>query len=406
MDTSQAEATPLGERAQDVVALLEGEKAPEDVFGPTFLAAVSPAQFNAISSQLTTQFGPVIGVESLEATGEYSANIALRFERAIGRGTIALESQAPYRVEGLLLSSFESLDDTPDKISAELNAMPGNASAYFGPLDGSDPMFASNPDEHMAIGSTFKLYVLSALARSIEAGERNWADTVAINRRSFPSGQMQDWPEGAPVTLQTLATMMISISDNTATDILIHELGREVVEAELIASGHSNPARTLPLLTTIEMFGLKGSPYNLEKYINGDEAAKRFMLLDFVDDIGGDTDKLEGPIPTVPTAIDTVEWFANAGDLAGILNRLSMLEDGTALSVMAVNPALDKSQREKWKYVGFKGGSEPGVLNLTWLLQDQANAWHILTVSANNQEGPINKGKLQLMAQRILALAP
>ena len=67
----------------------------------------------------------------------------------------------------------------------------------------------------MAIGSTFKLYVLSALSHAIARGEHRWDEVVTLNQRSFPSGQMQDWPRSTPVTLQTLATMMIAISDNT-----------------------------------------------------------------------------------------------------------------------------------------------------------------------------------------------
>ena len=51
----------------------------------------------------------------------------------------------------------------------------------------------------------------------------------------------QDWPKGAPVTLHTLATLMISISDNTATDQLIAIVGRDAIAEELRASGHAEP---------------------------------------------------------------------------------------------------------------------------------------------------------------------
>ena len=43
---------------------------------------------------------------------------------------------------------------------------------------------------------------------------------------------------------------MIAISDNTATDHLIDLVGRDRVEAALTVFGHSDPAMTVPFLTT------------------------------------------------------------------------------------------------------------------------------------------------------------
>ncbi len=103
--------------------------------------------------------------------------------------------------------------------------------------------------------------MLSTLVQEIKAGKRKWSDVVPLEVHSVPSGQMQDWPIGSPVTLHTLATMMISISDNTATDALIRVLGREAVAAEMVASGHAEPSRNIPMLTTVEFFALKsGDP--------------------------------------------------------------------------------------------------------------------------------------------------
>jgi len=45
------------------------------------------------------------------------------------------------------------------------------------------------------------------------------------------------------------------------------------------------------------------------------------------------------------------------------------------------------------------------VLNLTWLLQDEADRWHVLVLSWNNPDAPVTSAELQLLAQRILPLA-
>ena len=75
----------------------------------------------------------------------------------------------------------------------------------------------------LGIGSAFKLYVLAELVRAVNDGERQWADVVALDSdvMSGPSGVLQGWPTGTPMTLQTLATLMIYISDNTATYNLV-----------------------------------------------------------------------------------------------------------------------------------------------------------------------------------------
>lgn len=401
-----SEGNTLQQRAVDIVSVFQGRTAAEDVFDDAFLAQVPPAQLEQINRQLTAQFGDIIGVESLEANGPTSAKIVFRFERALGTASMNITEAEPFKVNGLLLQTFDPIDDDLAKIRTELEALPGSVGVLFTPLDPSaKAVFSLNDDDQFAIGSTFKLYILSALARSIENGERNWSDIVTINRRSFPSGMMQNWPEDAPVTIQTLATMMISISDNTATDILLHELGRNAVESELLSSDHSQPGRTLPFLSTLELFALKGSPSNAAKYLAADDVGKRRILLDFEDDVGGDPDQITPPRFSSPTQIDTLEWFASARDIQSILQRITDLADPTARTILAVSNAMPEARVKDWSYVGYKGGSEPGVLNLTWLLQSKTGKWHVLTLSWNNTEADVDKTTLDLLAQRLITFA-
>jgi beta-lactamase class A len=404
---AQEEAqTPLQMRADDVVEVINGTTPLEEVFAPSFLAAVPPAQFNVISTRLTSQYGAAESVESITPVNQGSGSIVVRFEKALGTISISVEQAEPHLINGLRIQNVETLDDSVEKIKEELEALPGDVGVLFTRLDGSaPPMLDINGDQQYAIGSTFKLYILSALARSIESGERKWSDVVTIDRRSFPSGRMQNWPKGAPVTLQTLATMMITISDNTATDVLLYEVGREAVEAELIASGHSDPDRTLPFLSTLQMFGLKGSPGNLAKYIAADEETQRFILADFEDDIGGDPNLVTPPRFVKPFAIDTVEWFASGDDLRKLLGRIVALSDPTARDIMGISPALPDALKDEWAYAGQKGGSEPGVHNRTWLLQDKAGDWHILMLSWNNTEAAVDGDTIDILGHRLITLA-
>src|SRR6185436_9794365 len=138
-------------------------------------------------------------------------------------------------------------------------------------------MLASlEPEQPLAIGSAFKLFILAELNRQIGAGQRHWSDVVTLDRRSIPSGSLQTWPPGSPMTLHTLAALMISVSDNTAADMLLHTLGRENVERMMTTLGISNAARNLPLLSTLEMTAIKTGPAPaFNAWRQADEAGRR-----------------------------------------------------------------------------------------------------------------------------------
>ena len=78
------------------------------------------------------------------------------------------------------------------------------------------------------MGSAFKLGVLKALKEQIAGGRHSWDEVAELTAPdlSLPSGIIQGWPMGAPLTLHSLAALMISISDNTATDVLMRVVGR------------------------------------------------------------------------------------------------------------------------------------------------------------------------------------
>ncbi|MXO72204.1 serine hydrolase [Alteraurantiacibacter buctensis] len=395
------DAEVLRQRAEDVAAVIRGEKPYADVFAPVFVNAVPQGQFEALTGQLRDQLGPFEGLAQIDA-GEApgAGTIGLRFRDAIAGGPIQLEGAAPWRVAGLRLNAIRPVAVEGQTALDLVRDLPGTSSIYLARLDGSHTLIEHNADRQMAIGSTFKLYVLSALAQAVARGERRWDDVVPLTERSFPSGQMQDWPQGTPVTLQTLATMMVAISDNTATDQLMHVLGRAAVEAEVGASGHAQPEATLPMMTTRELFLLKlGPEEQLVRYAGGDMATRRAILAG----LAGrelDMDQMQAVFADGPHHIG-VEWFASGRDLAAIYRR--MADDPVAAAILAVNPGMDRAQFGSWTSAGYKGGSEPGVLNFAWLLRDPAGAPWVLAMTWNDPAANVSEARLIALAQQVLA---
>ncbi|MEE4315708.1 MAG: serine hydrolase, partial [Erythrobacter sp.] len=351
-----APQTALEQRSEQVVAVLRGEQAPEDVFSKEFLAAVPPAQLKALNASLASQFGEAVEVTKLDPREGTSAILEIRFERGLAKGPIVLDPAQDNRVSGLRFTQIEPLavaDDTPARITADLAALPGSVNAWFAPLDGGAPVISLGADQPLALGSAFKLYVLAALAEDVKAGRRRWTDVVPLAEKSFPSGQLQDWPQGAPLTLHTLASLMISISDNTATDQLIAVLGRERILKLMKDSGHADPAANDPFLSTRELFVLKGGDAaQLAAYQAGDAAARERIMAG-LDALPVTLEQVNAAFAKGPTAID-VEWFAAPADLAQLFAHMRKTADPEAFAIMAINPAAAPAIRERWDYIGYK----------------------------------------------------
>jgi hypothetical protein len=319
---------------------------------------------------------------------------------------LSIEAQPPHRITGLLVTSADARAGSLPELIEELRTLPGQVSFAVARLgDGApEPVAGHEPDRALAIGSTFKLFVLAELSRQIQAGERQWSDVVTLDRRSLPSGQLQGWPEGSPVTLHTLAALMISISDNTATDTLLHLLGRDRVERMMATIGVAAAARNRPFLSTLEAFALKTAGEEvIAAWASADEEGRRRLLAGRLASVGPD-----GIDPArftgQPMRIDELEWFASANDLVRTMDWLRRHGDATTRDILAISPGSPAGISEDFGYVGYKGGSEPGVLNLTWLARTGSGVWYAVTGSWNDPAAPIEESRFAGLMRRALQL--
>lgn len=404
--TAQEPSPQLRERAEQVAALLRGEIEPQAIFAPAFLAAVPEAQVRGVVEQLRAQHGAVRGLEQIEPRSDHAGTLAVGMERAVLRLNLVLDAEPPHLISGLLVTGADVRDDTPAAVIEELRMLPGEVSFAIARLgDGPpQPIAGDQADRPLAIGSTFKLWILAELSRQVQAGDRRWSDVVTLDRRSLPSGLMQNWPSGTPVTLHTLASLMISISDNTATDTLLHVVGRDNVERMMATIGVAAAARNRPFLSTLELFALKTAPDDeLRAWTGADETQRRRLLADRYADVDAaaiDPARFAGP----PLRVGELEWFASAEDLVRTMDWLRRHGDESTRAILAISPGGAPTLREDFAYVGFKGGSEPGVINLTWLVRSRAGAWHAVTGSWNDPQAPVDEARFAALMQRALQL--
>ena len=334
-----------------------------DWFDPMFLQQI-PVSVEQIITNLKDSLGEY---RSVTQEGE---NYVVLFERGRVPTQIVLNSKGQSAVLWVreILRNAISLEEA----TKQLKALPGQVN--FLVREGKTELAALNPDQPLAVGSAFKLAVLAALRTQIEtkSAPRSWSEVVALKPedKSLPSGFLQSWFDGALLTVESLATLMISQSDNTATDTLIRLVGREAIEALT--------PRNRPFLTTSEAFKLK-APQNksfLERYRKGNESERRQVLQDVA--------KL--PLPDLLSfpanqvlALD-VEWFFTPRELCNLIEPVS------DLPLMSVNPGGGYFDASQWSRVAFKGGSEGGVLNLTTWLQAKNGKTYCVTVTWNDQQ--------------------
>jgi beta-lactamase class A len=417
--------TPVGRQLGWILEVLNGGAAALTVadvqqhFGAAFLAAVPADQLIATLRTIAGQAAPV---RLVGFAGQPTATQAVALvESGVAPGTfsisIAVDPTPPYLIEGLLLQPVAPSPGTPVAVASwadldrQASALAATTVVAAAELVGGhpQPIHARDATTPIALGSSFKLYVLGELAHQIAAGKAAWDEELAIRDdwKSLPSGDMRNEPAGTAFSLQHYAEQMISVSDNTAADHLLFRLGRENVEAFQATMGNTHAARNVPFLSTRELFVLKLAlpPDQVAAYIAANTAEKRRLLAEEI-----------GPTPvtlgqatgwTSPRAIDTLEWFASGEDLGRALAALQALAAQPGLApvghVLAINPGL-AIDAATWPYVGYKGGSEPGVLTLNWLLQRADRRWFAVSLGWNDPAKAIDETPAVALAGQAIAL--
>ncbi|MEP9400643.1 serine hydrolase [Sphingomonas silueang] len=403
-------------RAEEAARFLGGEGTYDTLFAPDFRARVPKAQIDAINAQLATSLGKPTGVESIAPTGPWSARVRFGFERGTLNADLTVDPAAPHAITGLLLKGAQprgAAAASIDAVVAQLAALPGATGFAFARLGDGAPVTAQAHEaaRPLAIGSAFKLVILAELARSIAAGERRWSDTVTLDGAPLPGGAYTRQPKGTRVSYRELAERMISVSDNSATDILLFDLGRDKVEAMLPVVGMTDGGgRNRPFLGTLEAFKLKGVDGAAlgREYAALDPAGRRRMLAGKV---------AATPVSAIvrdlfqdkkPVAIEQIEWFASPNDLIRTFDWLRRHSDGPGgadlRAVLSKNPGLP-GPAAAWRYVGYKGGSEPGVLSMNFLLQGKDGGWYALSATWNDTARDVDQLRFMGLVETALTLA-
>ncbi len=361
-------------------------------FTADFIDNVSYQDFLSVVQQVSTP-GDEWSVVDVESRQGDNATVLLGpgsgGERI--RAQISIEPTVPHRIQGLLIQPAQppTLDNPPKDFQAAADRLGemGNLELLVADVsDGScQAVFRSGPDGPAPVGSAIKLYVLGAVADAVQAGTITWDQKVAISDslKSIPTGVLQNEDAGTEFSVREMAEAMIALSDNTATDHLINLVGRDAVEQALSDWGMAQPSLDIPFMDTMDLTALKVGPASglATQWVGADEATRRDILAQISDITPADIPLSEFDHPIQP---DKIEWFASPSDMCRVL--VGLYGRGDPLTkILTINPGIPDDAGD-FSIVAFKGGSEPGLVAMNWLVELQDGRRFVVAGSLVNPD--------------------
>ena len=122
-----------------------------------------------------------------------------------------------------------------------VNAFPGTMGVTVRDI-ATGQQISINGDKLFPMASAFKIPILVEVFRQVEAGKFSLDDRVELTAddRTLGSGILTLMSPGLKPTIHDLATLMIILSDNQATDMLLNKVGAENVTATMRKFGLNN----------------------------------------------------------------------------------------------------------------------------------------------------------------------
>jgi len=273
-----------------------------------------------------------------------------------------------------------------------------------------------NEDRRVYLASLHKLTVLRALSRKIRAGDAAWSEVVQVQRplKSRGSGILKNWPDGAPVTIYTLATLMLAESDNAATDHLITRVSRGAIEdAVRLGCFSSEPdPRNFPYLLMTELVSLRyrGGDRRIEvlaNYVGADQKKRMRILRDLRGTSMGK--QPERIVSRPPVGADKIGWFASPREVcltAVALARSSKWDPSQAeMAILRTGSNKIDLLPVAGDYVAAKAGLDWGHRSRFALVKSRSGKWHAVCLMLNGDERKVHSIDIDLLFEHIMYLA-
>jgi beta-lactamase class A len=124
------------------------------------------------------------------------------------------------------------------RVRAELAGFKGKVSLFAKNLD-TGATYALDPDTPVRTASTIKVAIMVEAFARVAEGRAKWSDELVLadSKKVSGSGVLKDLSDGLRLTLRDAVTLMIVLSDNTATNLVLDAITADAVNARMAALG-------------------------------------------------------------------------------------------------------------------------------------------------------------------------
>src|SRR5256886_12969335 len=124
------------------------------------------------------------------------------------------------------------------QIRAEISSFKGKVFVFAKNLD-TGQTYSYNGDERVRTASTIKVAVMIEAFARVAEGHAKWTDELVLTKaaRYGGSGILPEMSDGLRLSLQDCVRLMMLLSDNTATNMVLDYLGTDAVNERMNSLG-------------------------------------------------------------------------------------------------------------------------------------------------------------------------
>lgn len=124
------------------------------------------------------------------------------------------------------------------RVRAEIDSLQGKVFLFAKNLDTGET-YSFNGDERVRTASTIKIAVMIEAFARVAEGRAKWTDELVLTKaaRYAGSGILPELSDGLRLTLRDCVHLMMTLSDNTATNMVLDYLTTDAVNARMESLG-------------------------------------------------------------------------------------------------------------------------------------------------------------------------
>ncbi len=124
------------------------------------------------------------------------------------------------------------------RVKAKIQSFPGKVTLYAKNLD-TGVSYGILPDDPVQTASTIKLAIMVECFAEAAEGKLKMTEPIKLtdDEKVSGSGLLQDFSDGDQLPLRDVMDLMIVVSDNTATNLILNRIGGNAVNARMAKLG-------------------------------------------------------------------------------------------------------------------------------------------------------------------------